>query len=110
MNMRKRTDQELMRLVLEYEYERINHGGGDKTESLFDIVVNYGLEGDEQPEHIHEYGSVWIWDFTDASITEEEFLEEIYEPVAKIVDERNHKRWQRKHRIIDKLMKKKKEG
>ena len=107
--MRKRTDDEMMRLVLEYEYERINHGEGEETESLFDIVVVYGLEGNEQPKHVLQYGSVWGWDFKDASITEKEFCEELYEPVAKIVNERNQKRWERKHRIIDKLMKKKKE-
>ena len=107
--MRKRTDDEMMRLVLEYEYERINHGGGEETESLFDIVVEYGLAGYEQPKHVLQYGSVWVWDFNSASITEEEFCEELYEPVAKIVNERNHKRWERKHRIIGKLTKKTKE-
>jgi len=107
--MRKRTDDEMMRLVLEYEYERINHGGGEETESLFDIVVQYGLAGYEQPKHILQYGSVWVWDFNSASITQEEFCEELYEPVAKIVNERNHKRWMRKHGIIGKLTKKTKE-
>lgn len=104
--MRKRTDDEMMRLVLEYEYERINYEGGEETQSLFDIVVEYGLKGDEQPEYRPIIGG---WDFSNASITEEEFYEELYEPVAKIVDERNQKRWKKMHRIIDKLMKKKKE-
>jgi len=107
--MRKRTDDEIMRLVLEYEYERINYEGGEETQSLFDIVVEYGLEGDEQPEYRIQNISVGGWDFSNASITEEEFYEELCEPVAKIVNERNQKRWERKHRIIDKLMKKKKE-
>lgn len=107
--MRKRTDDEMMRLVLEYEYERINHGGGEETESLFDIIVQYGLEGDERPEYSIRNISVGCWNFKKASITEEEFCEELYEPVVKIVNERNRKRWERKHRIIDKLMKKKKE-
>jgi len=107
--MRKRTDDEMMRLVLEYEYERINHAGGEETQSLFDIIVEYGLEGDEQPEYTIQNITVGRWDFKNASITEEEFCEELYEPVEKIVNERNQKRWKRQHRIIDKLMKKKKE-
>ena len=107
--MRKRTDDEMMRLVLEYEYQRIEHGEGEETQSLFDIVVEYGLEGDEQPKYTIRNISVGGWNFKDASITEEEFCEELYEPVEKMVNERNHKRWKRKHRIIDKLMKKKKE-
>ena len=94
------------RLVLEYEYERIDYEGGEETQSLFDIVVEYGLKGDEQPEYRPTIGG---WDFSNASITEEEFYVELCEPVAKIVNERNQKRWERKHRIIDKLMKKKKE-
>mgnify|MGYP003109439817 CR=1 FL=1 len=107
--MRKRTDDEMMRLVLEYEYERINHEEGEETQSLFDIVVEYGLEGDEQPEYRIQNITIGGWDFSNASITEEEFCEELYEPVAKIVHERNQKRWERMHRIIHKLMKKKKE-
>ena len=105
--MRKRTDDEMMRLVLEYEYERINQAGGEETQSLFDTIVEYGLKGDEQPEYITI--GIGSWDFSNASITEEEFFEELYEPVAKILNERNEKRWKRMHSIIDKLMKKKKE-
>ena len=87
--MRKRTDQEILRLVLQYEVERIEQTEGEGTRSLFDVVVETGLVGDEQPEHVLKYGSLWVWDFKDASITEEEFCEELLEPVEALVRKRS---------------------
>tara|TARA_B100000963_G_scaffold355143_1_gene372862 strand:- start:1612 stop:1947 length:336 start_codon:yes stop_codon:yes gene_type:complete len=103
MNMRKRTDQEILRLVLQYEVERIEQTYGDSTRPLFDIVVETGLVGDEQPKHVLLYGSVWGWDFKDASITEEEFCEELLEPVEALVRKRNANRSERLFRITDQL-------
>ena len=101
--MRKRTDQQILRLVLQYEVERIEQTYGDSTRSLFDIVVETGLVGDEQPERVLLYGSVWGWDFKDASITEEEFCEELLEPVEALIRKRNANRSERLFRITDQL-------
>tara|TARA_R100000781_G_scaffold114804_1_gene87011 strand:+ start:3080 stop:3421 length:342 start_codon:yes stop_codon:yes gene_type:complete len=107
--MRKRTEQEILRLVLEYEVERMNGDGGDKTMSLYDIIVSYSLEGDEQPKHVCQYGNHWYYDYKDASITEEEFYEELYAPVENLVRERNGNRQTRLFRITDRLMEKRKQ-
>jgi|TARA_R100000482_G_scaffold61065_1_gene22376 hypothetical protein len=106
--MRKRTDQEILRLVLQYEVERIEQTEGEGTRSLFDVVVETGLVGDEQPEHVLLYGSVWGWDFKDASVTEEEFCEELLEPVEALVRKRNANRSKRLFRITDQLWEKRK--
>ena len=108
MNIRKRTDQEILRLVLQYEVERIEQIYGDSTRSLFDIVVETSLTGDEKPEHVLLYGSVWGWDFKDASITEEEFCEELLEPVEDLIRKRNANRSERLFRITDQLWKEQK--
>jgi hypothetical protein len=108
--MRKRTDQEILRLVLQYEVERIEQTYGDSTMPLFDIVVQTGLVGEERPEHVLLYGSVWGWDFKDASITEEEFCEELLKPVEDLVRKRNANRSERLFRITDQLWEKAKEG
>ena len=107
--MRKRTEQEILRLVLEYEVERIEQTEGEGTRSLFDIIVETSLEGDEQPEHVLKYGTLWVWDFKDASITEEEFCEELVEPVENLVRERNGNRFTRICRIADQLREKRKQ-
>tara|TARA_R100001443_G_scaffold108475_1_gene118939 strand:- start:1519 stop:1860 length:342 start_codon:yes stop_codon:yes gene_type:complete len=107
--MRKRTEQEILRLVLEYEMERIEQTEGEGTRSLFDIIVETSLEGDEQPEHVLKYGTLWVWDFKDASITDEEFYEELYAPVENLVRERNGNRQTRLFRITDRLMEKRKQ-
>ena len=106
--MRKRTEQEILRSVLEYEVERIEQTEGDETRSLFDIIVETSLEGDEQPEHVFLYGTTWGWDFKDASITEEEFYEELYAPIENLVRERNGNRFTRICRIADQLREKRK--
>jgi hypothetical protein len=106
--MRKRTDHEILRLALQYEVERIEQTEGEGTRSLFDVVVETGLVGDEQPEHVLKYGSLWVWDFKDASITEEEFCEELLEPVEALVRKRNANRSERLFRITDQLWEKQK--
>ena len=77
---------------------------------VYTIIVETSLEGDEQPEHVFLYGTTWGWDFKDASITEEEFYEELYAPIENLVRERNGNRFTRICRIADRLIEKRLQG
>ena len=101
--MRKRTDAEILALALEFEIQQMEAIHGDRTLSLFELMVEF-LEGDESPNWVKNQG----WDFKDASITEEEFYEVICEPVEMLLRERNHNRWLRRERIYERLLEAKK--
>jgi 3-methyladenine DNA glycosylase AlkD len=101
--MRKRTDAEILALALEFEIQQMESLYGDRTLSLFELMVE-SLEGDEYPNWVKNKG----WDFKDASITEEEFCEMICEPVENLLRERNHNRWLRRERICERLLEAKK--
>jgi len=102
--MKKRTEEEILSLTLRFETQQIEEIYGEETISLYETIIEYSLVGDEQPKWKNNDHGVYCHDFTDASITEEEFNKKLFEPVQKLIAERNQKREQRLWNLNERLL------